>query len=109
LLLDWFVLVCSFILEVFMSIFGPSYSATVTVDSNGKPTGLSDVVASSLFAGAIGGLISITNDTVYTGAAKTAGIIVPILVAVAGTSKITTGSFIPNSRRGSTVALPDAG
>lgn len=82
-----------------MGIASTGYKATVVSDAAGIPTGLAAIAPCGVVEAGLGGIMNIANDTVYTGAAKTAAALVPLAAAVMGTSYYVTGSVIPRNLR----------
>lgn len=80
-----------------MTILGNSYKGKIVLDETGKPTGVAEVVSATVLDGAISGITGLLDggETFTVGAAKTVGELTKIAIAVAGTSKLVSGSFIP--------------
>lgn len=81
-----------------MSMFGKGFKGKITTDADGKPTGVGDVATATALDGALHGFTGVIDDKAFlTGLPATISKLVPVAAAIAGTSKVVSGSWLPRS------------
>lgn len=75
-------------------MFKQTYSLTLTRDTAGKPTGVSNVATENVLMGAVKSIAAtFSNDDVVVGAGRTLADAIKIAAPAYGTNRVLTGSW----------------